>query len=67
MRLTMASFDRTICAKEREGRKREAQCARCFEINDKRKACGLLDWDIAGLRSFQNLIDERRHLTKSTA
>jgi hypothetical protein len=55
-----------VCATEGQGWHCEAQRARGFEINDKRKARGLLDRDIAGFCTFQNLIDERRHLTKST-
>jgi hypothetical protein len=61
------SLDRTVCTKERQGWNREAQRARRFEIYDERKARRLFDRDIARLGSFQNLIDQRRHLTKSTA
>src|SRR5262245_37543614 len=61
------SLDRTVCTQERYGWNREAQQTRGLEIDDERKAGWLLDWDITRLRSLQNLIDERRHLTKSTA
>src|SRR5262245_53982197 len=62
-----ASLDCKVCAKERQGWNREPECARGFEVDDERKACGLLDRDIAWPCTFENLIDERRHLAKSTA
>ena len=47
-----ASLDRPVCAKERQRWNRETQRAGDFEIDDERKARGLLDRNIAGFCTF---------------
>ena len=60
MRLNLASLDHTICAKKRQGWNSETQRARGFEIDNERKSRRLLDRDIAGLGSLQNLVSARQ-------
>jgi hypothetical protein len=51
----VASFDHLVGAGEECGPHGEAKCLRSIEVDHKLELGWLLNWDIAGLRSAQNL------------
>src|SRR5215813_12396713 len=54
------SFNNLIRPQQHRLWNRQPKCLRGLEVDHQLKLGRLLDWDVAGLRAFQDFVDERR-------
>src|SRR6266478_8079748 len=51
------SFDHLVGTSEQRGRQVKAECLCGLEVDDQLEFGRLFDWDVAGIRAAQNLVD----------